>query len=177
MSAPKAPVVVNGWTIFAHPLFLDQLEALLGEVERAKAKDPIGFSRKNCAKRLRMIADLAFKVIPDNPALPEYRQGDTLGDDRKHWFRVKFFQQYRLFFRYRQDARVLVYAWVNDEDIKRAYGSKTDAYYVFGNMLKSGHPPDNWEKLLAEAKSAAPRLNAAIELVAPQGTPGTQAGG
>ena len=32
---------------------------------------------------------------------PEYRQGGTLGDDRKHWFRAKFLQQYRLFFRYR----------------------------------------------------------------------------
>ena len=29
--------------------------------------------------------------------------------------------------------------------------SKTDAYRVFGKMLKSGHPPDDWDTLLAEA--------------------------
>lgn len=171
MSAPKGPLVVNGWTIFVHPLFLDQIDALLSEVERARDKDPIGFIRKNCAKRLRMIADLAFRIIPEGPTLPEYRQGDTLGDDRKHWFRAKFFQQYRLFFRYRQDARVIVYAWVNDEDIKRAYGRKTDAYAVFTGMLSKGRPPDSWEKLLEEAKAAAARLKTAAGQLAPSQHP------
>ena len=27
-----APLIINGWTIFAHPLFLAQLEALVGQV-------------------------------------------------------------------------------------------------------------------------------------------------
>ncbi len=163
MSAPKSPVVVNGWAIFAHPLFLDQVEALISEVERAKAKDPQGFVRKNAAKRLRMIADLAFRIIPADPTAAEYRQGGTLGPDRKHWFRAKFFQQYRLFFRYRQDARILVYAWVNDDDTRRAYGSRTDAYAVFGRMLKQGHPPDDWDQLLSESRAATARLRTASD--------------
>lgn len=167
MSAPKSPVVVNGWTIFAHPLFLDQLETLLAEVERARAKDPTGFARKNAAKRLKAIVDLAFEVIPNDPAASAYRQGGTLGADHKHWFRAKFFQQYRLFFRYRQDARILVHVWVNDEDTKRAYDSRTDAYAVFGRMLKRGHPPDNWDRLLAEAKAATARLAAATDRIKP----------
>ena len=29
----QAPLVVNGWSIYAHPLFLDQLEGLIEEVE------------------------------------------------------------------------------------------------------------------------------------------------
>ena len=37
--------------------------------------------------------------------------------------RAKFFQQYRLFFRYHAQAKVIVFAWVNDEDTKQAYGS------------------------------------------------------
>jgi len=28
----------------------------------------------------------------------------------------------------------------------------SDAYRVFRRMLESGHPPDNWDQLLAEAK-------------------------
>jgi len=31
-----APLVVNGWTVFAHPLFLAQLEAITRQVEGLK---------------------------------------------------------------------------------------------------------------------------------------------
>jgi hypothetical protein len=43
------------------------------------------------------------------------RAGGALGDGYRHWFRAKFFQQYRLFFRYHASSKVIVYAWVNDE--------------------------------------------------------------
>ena len=146
-------LVVNGWTVFTHPLFLSQMEALARQVERLKRKDPAGFRKKNATKRLVAITKLAFEVIPQDPARPEYRQGNTLGGDYKHWFRAKFFQQYRLFFRYHAQAKVIVFAWVNDEDTKRAFESGDDAYRVFGKMLESGHPPNDWEQLLAEARS------------------------
>ncbi len=158
--AALAPLAVNGWTLFAHPLFLDQVEALVARVEALRAKDPVGYTRKNPTKRLAAIAALAFELIPQDPARPEYRQGSTLGDDRKHWFRAKFFQQYRLFFRYHQASRIIVYAWVNDEDTKRAYESPDDAYRVFQKMLQRGQPPDDWETLLAEAKRETNRLRA-----------------
>jgi len=150
---------MRDWTVVAHPLFLDQLEALLKEVERLKAKDSLGYVRKNAAKRLAAIAKLAFETIPQDPTRPEYRQGDTLGEPYTHWFRVKFFQQYRLFFRYHAQGRVIVLAWVNDEDTKRAYERTDDAYRVFARMLDRGHPPDNWDALLAEAKAGEERLN------------------
>jgi len=147
-----APWVVNGWTLFAHPLFLAQLEALTHQVEGCKRNDPVGYMKKNASKRLAAITRLAFDVIPQDPTRPEYRQGNTLGNDHKHWFRAKFFQQYRLFFRYHAPGKVIVLAWVNDEDTKRAYASSDDAYRVFRKMLESGHPPDNWDSLLAECQ-------------------------
>jgi toxin YhaV len=152
------PLQVNGWSLFAHALFLDQLDALIAEVERQRAKDPGGYKQKNATKRLAAIAKLAFDVIPQDPTRVEYRQGTTLGDGYAHWLRAKFFQQYRLFFRYHRDSRIIVYAWVNDEDTKRAYESSTDAYQVFSRMLKRGRPPDDWNALLAEAKAAATRF-------------------
>jgi len=158
MSLSSPALVINGWTIFAHPLFLDTLEALTAQVAALQQKDPNGYINKNATKRLAAINKLAFEVISQNPARPEYRQGATLGDDRKHWFRAKFFQQYRLFFRYHQESKIIVYTWVNDENTKRAYGSDTDAYQIFQRMLKSGNPPDGWTKLLAEAKHAGKRL-------------------
>ena len=143
------PLVIAGWSIFAHPLFLDQVEASLARVGRLHDKDPVGYVKMNETKRLAAIAKLVFQDIPSDPSRVEYRLGDTLGEAYKHWFRAKFFQQYRLFFRYRQDSRMIVYAWVNDEDTKRAYESEDDAYRVFRRMLEGGQPPDNWNDLLA----------------------------
>lgn len=158
MTLPSPTLVINGWTIFAHPLFLDTLEALTSQVAKLQQKDPSGYINKNASKRLAAINKLAFEIIPQNPSRPEYRLGATLGDDHKHWFRAKFFQQYRLFFRYHQESKIIVYAWVNDENTKRAYGSDADAYRVFQRMLKSGNPPDDWLSLLAEAKQASKKL-------------------
>ncbi len=152
MSAP-APLVVHGWSVFAHPLFLAQLEALAREVESARKKDPVGYVKKNASKRLAAIVHLAFDVIAQDPTRPEYRQGGTLGTEHRHWFRAKFFQQYRLFFRFHAPSRVIVLAWVNDDDTKRAYESSDDAYRVFRKMLASGYPPDDWTDLVAQARS------------------------
>jgi toxin YhaV len=152
------PLVVNGWTLFAHPIFLEQLETLTVQVEALQRKDPAGYVKKNATKRLAAIAKLAFEVIPQEPTRPEFRQGNTLGDEHRHWFRARFFQQYRLFFRFHAQAKVIVYAWVNDEDTKRAYESTDDAYRVFRKMLDSGHPPSDWNQLLAEARAELERL-------------------
>jgi toxin YhaV len=162
MPAAPAPLVVNGWTLFAHPLFLDQVEGLVARVEALRAKDPLGYTKKNATKRLAAIATLAFKAIPQDPGRAEYRQGSALGDDRRHWFRAKFFQQYRLFFRYHQASRIIVYAWVNDEDTKRTYERSDDAYRVFRKMLERGDPPDDWDRLLAQAKRETTRLRTIV---------------
>ena len=159
MSGNKPAVLrIHGWTIFAHPIFLAQLDALEEQVETLKQKDPIGYVKKNATKRLAAITKLAFDAIPQDPTRPEYRQGGALGEDRKHWFRAKFFQQYRLFFRYHAQAKVIVYAWVNDESTKRAYESSNDAYRVFCKLLESGNPPDDWDQLLAQAQSESHRI-------------------
>ncbi|MEE9451494.1 MAG: type II toxin-antitoxin system YhaV family toxin [Gammaproteobacteria bacterium] len=154
----SAPLVVNGWSIFAHSLFLDQLEDLLDRVEALRQKDPVNYTKKNASKRLGAIAKLAFEIIPQDPTLSKYRQGATLGDDRKHWFRAKFFQQYRLFFRFHLKSKIIVYAWVNDEATKRAYNSRSDAYRIFNKMLDDGNPPDDWDALLKGVQSEGERL-------------------
>ncbi len=155
---PSSPMVINGWSIFAHPLFLDQLDDLAAQVERLKRKDSRNYKKKNATKRLAAISKLAFEAIPQDPSCPKYRLGSTLGDERKHWFRAKFFQQYRLFFRFHQESKIIVYAWVNDDRAKRAYGSRSDAYRTFMKMLDSGHPPDDWNTLLEQARKDAGRL-------------------
>src|SRR3546814_6664414 len=124
-------LTVNGWTLYAHPLFLDQLEDLLQAVEKARLKDPAGYTRKNATKRLAAVAKLAFEVIPQDPERPDYRQGDTLGEDRKHWMRAKFFQQYRLFFRFRKSERIIVLAWRSEEHTSELQSLMRNSYAVF----------------------------------------------
>lgn len=82
--------------------------------------------------------------------------GPYPGRGHKHWFRARFFQQYRLFFRFHAPSKIIVFAWVNDEDTKRAYEGSDDAYRVFRKMLANGHPPGDWDSLLAQAKSPPP---------------------
>lgn len=152
-------VAVNGWELFPHPLFLDQLEKLTAAVERVRKKDPRGWRTNANAKLLAALRKLMLEAIPDDPTRVEYRQGGTLGDDRKHWFRAKFGGgRFRLFFRYSSGAKIIIYAWVNDETTLRTYGAKTDAYAVFRKMLDKGNPPDDWAALLEAASSEGARL-------------------
>lgn len=142
--------IVNGWTLYAHPLFLGQLERLTDAVAKKASKDPKGYTSSTDAKLLAALRKLVFEVVPVDPARPEFRQGGTLGPDRKHWFRAKFGGgRFRMFFRYSTSAKIIIYAWVNDRDTLRTYGAKSDAYAVFAKMLDSGNPPEDWAALIA----------------------------
>lgn len=145
---------VNGWTLYGHPLFLDQLEKLTSAVEKAKAKNPKTYATSANAKLLAQLRRLMFELIPIDPARPEFRQGGTLGNNRKHWFRAKFGgSRFRLFFRYSSSAKIIIFAWVNDSETLRTYGSKSDAYAVFAKMLDTGNPPEDWEALMQAVKA------------------------
>jgi len=145
-------VVAHGWIICFHPLFRAQLAQLRREVESIKLKTPAKHASHNKTKRLSVIERLVFDTIPQDPTRPEYRQGATLGKEYQHWLRAKFFQQYRLFFRYHTGKKIIVFVWVNDEQTKRAYESDDDAYRVFRKMLLQGNPPDNWDALIHDSR-------------------------
>ncbi|MXP57380.1 type II toxin-antitoxin system YhaV family toxin [Pantoea sp. Taur] len=145
---------INGWKIFVHPCFSSQLEVLVEEVEALKEKNPEGFHKKAATKLLAAVLKVIHSEICADPSQVKFRQGSTLGDANKHWFRAKFLMQYRLFFRYSEPHKTIILAWINDEDTKRAYGSKRDAYKVFAAMLASGHPPSDWDELLQQSQVA-----------------------
>ena len=44
---------------------------------------------------------------------------------------------------------MIAIAWVNDAETLRTYGSTSDAYAVFSDMLARGNPPDSWDALIA----------------------------
>jgi toxin YhaV len=146
--------IIDGWTLYAHPLFTDQLDRLTAAVEKAKRKDPRTYQSTANAKLLAQLNRLMFETIPVDPARPEFRQGGTLGSSRKHWFRAKFGGgRFRLFFRYSSSAKIIVYAWVNDSKTLRTYGAKSDAYAVFKAMLDKDNPPEDWAELLTSSSA------------------------
>lgn len=139
----------NSWGILLHPLLLDQLERVIAAAEAERSRrgegDPAGANMKVAAS----LRQLMFVEIPQDPSRSSYRQGNTLGAGMRHWLRARFGNgRFRLFFRYHSTARLIVFAWVNDRETLRAYGSRTDAYAVFRRMLDSGNPPDGWEELV-----------------------------
>lgn len=142
----------NGWTLLFHECLIEQLRKLEAAVAKARANDPEGSNANANVKLLNALAHLIFEAILSDPGRDEYRQGNTMGAEFRHWRRAKIGRRFRLFFRYDTKARVIIFAWVNDENTLRASGAKTDPYAVFQKMLKSGNPPDAWDKLQAAAK-------------------------
>lgn len=152
------PLSVNGWTLLFHGMMADQILSLTAAAERARAADPQGFRSNANVRVLAAIAKLVLTVIPDDPGKPDYRIGNTMGKEHRHWSRAKFGQRFRLFFRYDSGARVIVFAWANDETTLRSRGSKSDPYTVFRAMLGRGHPPDSWPDLLKAASDLPPGI-------------------
>jgi toxin YhaV len=133
-------------------LIESQLKKLTAAVEQLSISQPDTYRGHPKTKLLATIHRYITENIPRDPSAAEFRQGDTLGPDNRHWFRAKFHQRYRLFFRFSTKGRVIVYVWVNDEFTLRKAGSKTDAYAVFKSMLNAGNPPRTLDALLKHAK-------------------------
>ena len=145
------PHVIHGWTVLAHPLFLDQLETLERQVETLRRKDPAAYMRKNAAKRLEAIKRLAFDIIPQDPTRPEYRQGGALGERYRHWFRAKFFSAI---------PAILSLSHPQPDHHHRLGQRRKNQTCLRKHRgcipglcphARHGHPPDDWEQLLAEA--------------------------
>jgi toxin YhaV len=133
-------------------LFEQQFRQLVEQVEAVAEKDPVHYKELPAAKLLATINRYIRKTIPGNPGAAEFRQGNTLGSDNRHWFRAKFHERYRLFYRFSSREKVIIYAWVNDERTLRKSGARTDPYHVFRAMLQAGDPPNTVEQLLVRAR-------------------------
>lgn len=152
MSVPTVPIQRHGWTLLRTAAFAHALHGLEAEVARLAAKDPSGYQGHPKAKLLKRIVDLIADEIPRDPNALAYQLGNTLGPSHRHWRRAKFLQRFRLFFRFDSTAKVIVYAWVNDETTLRKAGSRSDPYAVFLRRLEAGDPPDDWAELMKEAE-------------------------
>lgn len=142
----------HGWTLLFHDNVIAQLMKLRSAVQCARKKDPEVYGTNVNVKFFRALVHLMLDKVPGDPSRNEYRQGNTMGPTYRHWRRAKIGRRYRLFFRYDSKAKVIVYAWINDEQTLRSSGSKSDPYAVFESMLSRGNPPDDWNALVRASR-------------------------
>lgn len=146
---------INGWQIFYFKTFAVALDELEAEVTRLAAKDPKDYKAHPKTRLLASVYEVITQRVPANPEDPQFRLGKTLGPTNKYWRRVKkgLPDRYRLFFRFAsKPVRLIVYAWLNDEDTLRKAGSKTDVYAAFQRMLARGEVPGDIDALLKESR-------------------------
>ena len=102
------------WSLLFHRCVLEQLERLKAASDKAIANNPPNDALENANVKLyAALAKLMLETIPSDPARDEYRQGNTMGPDFRHWRRAKIGRRFRLFFRYDSRTKIIVYAWVN----------------------------------------------------------------
>lgn len=135
----------HGWHLLFHECILDQLRKLQTAADHAEFRHSEGFEGNANVKLLRALSRLMIDIIPSDPGRIEYRQGNTMGPKFRHWCRAKIGRRFRVFFRYDSRAKVIVFAWINDENTLRSSGSRSDPYAVFQKMLTRGRPPDDWD--------------------------------
>lgn len=146
---------INGWQIFYYKAFAAALDELEAEVTRLAARDPKGYKAHPKTRLLASVYEAIARRVPANPEDAQFRLGRTLGPVNRHWRRVEkgLPDRYRLFFRFAsKPVRLIVFAWLNDEDTLRKAGSKTDVYAAFQRMLARGEVPGDIAALLKESR-------------------------
>ncbi len=146
------PPRAMGWWLLSWPDFQRQFDALLATVEALRAQDPAGYAHNPKAKLLATILRIITERVPRDPGHRDFRHGGKLGSEYTGWFRAKFHQRFRLFFRFDSQRKTIIYGWVNTESGLRQEGGRNDPYVVFRCMLERGQPPTSFDELLREAQ-------------------------
>ena len=74
----------HGWNLLFHDCLIGQLQRLHAAAERARIQDPEGCEANANVKLFNALTELIFDVVPRDPGLDEYRQGNTLGPAFRH---------------------------------------------------------------------------------------------
>jgi toxin YhaV len=155
------PLVVNGWTLLFHPVFGDRYEALRARGKQLKATLPEAEFKQHSDVKLWAAARRAIsETIPAGPNHPDY----WLKRDLAKFRRLKGHglpDRYRLFHVFSEQAKVVIYLYLNDSGTLRKEGSKTDPYAVFKDLVDSGKIGADFDENLKQWKAAQARAKGA----------------
>jgi toxin YhaV len=79
----------HGWTLLFHDCLIDQLRKLEAAATRAQRQDSAGSDGNANVTLFKALSQLILEVVPIDPNREEFRQGNTLGGDYRHWRRAK----------------------------------------------------------------------------------------
>lgn len=143
----------HGVNLLFHERLSQQLQKLQAADHRARQQEPQGFESSANVRLFAALSKLIFDAVFSDPNRDEYRQGNTMGAAFRHWRSAKIGRRFRLSFRFDSKTRIIIFAWVNDDNTLRSLGSKSDPYTVFQRMLERGHPPYDWAALVAVSRT------------------------
>ncbi len=137
-AAEDQPLVVNGWRILLDPAFAARYAALLDEAARLKATlDSEAFRQHPTVKLGASVRRLITEIVPADPNAPAFR----LSGDLARFRRAKGHglpPRYRLFWTFSNEARVIIFLYLNDESTLRKEGARSDPYERFKRLVERG---------------------------------------
>jgi toxin YhaV len=136
---------------------VEQLGKLQLATDRAKDRDPQGYTANANYKLFKALSALILETVPMDPGKDDFRQGNTMGPQWRHWRRAKIGQRFRLFFRYDSTTKIIVFAWVNDVQTLRAAGR----WSAWGTCFAV--TPKNCRSLDLEAVSTCPNCHIQLQ--------------
>ena len=168
----------HGWRLLFYTELSKELANLENAAERARRKDPEGFRSNANVKLLQAVDRAMSEIIPQDPSRAEYRQGNAPGRGYRHWRRAKIGRRFRLFFRYDAKAKVIVYAWMNDQHQMAPVGGRhmdvdhlqsgellDDGAWGEAGRLGPGEVLQGHEQAIGDERDEDVRLDARFELV------------
>jgi toxin YhaV len=133
-------MVSNESRIRFHAAFEMVLEELISVVAKERERDPENYKKSPQTKLLARIYRTLQAEVPADPQHASYYQGDTAGYGYRQWRRAKPDDKHRLFFKYLEEEKLIVYAWISSETSLSKYRSTMDAYRVFRKNQKQAKP-------------------------------------
>lgn len=137
------------WKIYFSKFLLAILNNLQLELSDMLQNAPEKLKNNPRAILFTRIMD-AIQEAKEDPTLPKYWLGKSLGKGNGNWRRIKYGlpKRYRLFFKFFSQFYDIFFVWINDEKTLRKAGAKTDCYAVFERMLKGKKIPADHDGLL-----------------------------
>lgn len=135
---PESALLINGWRILLAPEFAARYAALLAEATRLKAMLPAEAFRQHPAVKLgASVRRLITEIVPADPNAPAFQLTGALAKFRRakgHGLPPR----YRLFWTFSNEARVIIFLYLNDESTLRKEGARSDPYERFKRLIERG---------------------------------------
>ena len=148
------PLVINGWTLLYHPVFGDRYAALRDRVKILKSTlTEAEYCKHPDVKLFASVYRALMEIVPGDPNRPDF----LLKRDLAKFRRVKGHglpPRYRLFYVFANEAKLIIFLYLNATDTLRKEGARTDPYEVFKDLVDSGRIGSNFEKALAQWHAA-----------------------